>query len=446
MVGPIFDDIEKAPTEPNLSITSNDIKIELNEKFLVELRKNMCQGTYNEDVVEHIAKVLKMVDLIYVPCMDSHQLRMKVFPLSLADDAKEWWISEGDGKITTWEELVEKFFCNDLFPFNIIRPDMALPPREQRHIFLRYEELEYTDADIADFKARLARIHRREVHRVNRINYSWDYQIVMSDGLSGTVGSQLILEFFSTIRFWQGLNLIGKPLYFYQFQLGGARRHMSWRQFILALGLHTEEEMQTAGFDFLGTTPSYTLIRDPILRLCHRLIACSIAGRSQAPEKVFEVVYCWEEEKIDGYCPKLPIIDMTELADPATEQAPQQPPPPPPAHSIMSRKFHNLIMKNNMVYKGDNVVGALMNVPIFVGTFSIMTDFAVLEDMDAYRDEGMGDVIFGEPFLREVGIKTRRFDEMITIYNGNDEDLVKEISTNIGGEFSNLEDLEVLES
>ncbi|GJS21753.1 hypothetical protein Tco_0450385 [Tanacetum coccineum] len=35
---------------------------------------------------------------------------MKVFPLSLADDAKEWWISEGDEKITTWEELVEKFF------------------------------------------------------------------------------------------------------------------------------------------------------------------------------------------------------------------------------------------------------------------------------------------------------------------------------------------------
>ncbi|GJU99890.1 hypothetical protein Tco_1329161 [Tanacetum coccineum] len=38
--------------------------------------------------------------------------------------------------------------------------------------------------------------------------------------------------------------------------------------------------------DFLGTTPSYTSIQDPILRLCHKLIACSIAGRSQAPEKV----------------------------------------------------------------------------------------------------------------------------------------------------------------
>ncbi|GJS34176.1 hypothetical protein Tco_0532558 [Tanacetum coccineum] len=38
--------------------------------------------------------------------------------------------------------------------------------------------------------------------------------------------------------------------------------------------------------DFFSTTPSYTAIRDPILRLCHILIACSIAGRSQAPEKV----------------------------------------------------------------------------------------------------------------------------------------------------------------
>ncbi|GKB02314.1 hypothetical protein Tco_0830403 [Tanacetum coccineum] len=73
-----------------------------------------------------------------------------------------------------------------------------------------------------------------------------------------------------------------------------------------------------------------------------------------------------------------------------------------------------------IVYR-DNVVGALMNVPIFVGTFSIVTDFVVLEDMDAYRNERMGDVIVGEPFLREVGINARRFDEMITIYNGDDE-------------------------
>ncbi|GJW97823.1 hypothetical protein Tco_0179631 [Tanacetum coccineum] len=78
-------------------------------------------------------------------------------------------------------------------------------------------------------------------------------------------------------------------------------------------------------------------------------------------------------------------------------------------------------MKNKMVYKGNNVVGALMNVPIFVGTFSVMMDFAILENMDAYRDEGMGDVIFGKPFLREVDIKVKRFEGMITLYKGDDE-------------------------
>ncbi|GKC09712.1 hypothetical protein Tco_1001322 [Tanacetum coccineum] len=59
-------------------------------------------------------------------------------------------------------------------------------------------------------------------------------------------------------------------------------------------------------------------------------------------------------------------------------------------------------------------------------------NFVVLEGMDAYRDEGMGDVIFGEPFLREIRINAKRFDRMITIYNGNDEvneeDKMNEIS------------------
>ncbi|GKB48427.1 hypothetical protein Tco_0899180 [Tanacetum coccineum] len=44
-----------------------------------------------------------------------------------------------------------------------------------------------------------------------------------------------------------------------------------------------------------------------------------------------------------------------------------------------------------------------------------------LEDMDAYRDEGMGDIIVGELFLREVGIKAKRFEGIITLYNGDDE-------------------------
>ncbi|GJY84497.1 hypothetical protein Tco_0497873 [Tanacetum coccineum] len=186
-------------------------------------------------------------------------------------------------------------WTSGLLVYRLPLSDMALPPREQRHKFLRYEGLEYPGTDIVNYEGRLARIHRREVHRVPILDFRRLLDL-MAEGLSG----RMLMEH----RDEASVSMF----------TSGARRRMRWRQFILALGLHTEEEMKTDGFgvywaesarqipdkgdlrdywmgissakDFLGTAPSYTLIRDPILRLCHRLIACSIAGRSQAPEKV----------------------------------------------------------------------------------------------------------------------------------------------------------------
>ncbi|GJR78564.1 hypothetical protein Tco_0149349 [Tanacetum coccineum] len=189
------------------------------------------------------------------------------------------------------EEEQNVLYFNDIFPFNIIYPDdlksdkenddneidiiqssgdMALPPRDQRHQFLRFEGLRYTDADITDFEERFGRIYGREIHRVQVFDFEGLTEL-MAEGLSGRMlmehrdaqGQSAVLD----------LDIAGAL----QFQLGGVRRRMSWRVFILGI---------LSARDFLSTAPSYTLIRDPMLRLCHRLIACSIAGRSQAPEKV----------------------------------------------------------------------------------------------------------------------------------------------------------------
>ncbi|GKD61472.1 hypothetical protein Tco_1298981 [Tanacetum coccineum] len=124
---------------------------------------------------------------------------------------------------------------------------------------------------------------------------------------------EFILEFLSTCRMGDmemGLDVADTLC----FQLGGARRRMTWRQFILALGLHTEEEMEEAGFgaywqgservipdkgdlmdylikisfdrDFLGPAPSYVFIQYLVRRLCHRMIACSISGRGQVIRQI----------------------------------------------------------------------------------------------------------------------------------------------------------------
>ncbi|GJR55938.1 hypothetical protein Tco_1406459 [Tanacetum coccineum] len=85
-----------------------------------------------------------------------------------------------------------------------------LPPREQRHRFLRYEGLEYTDSDITDFEGRLARIHMREVHRVPVFDFG-GLPDLMAEGLTARMFGQAILD----------LDTPGTL----QFQLGGARRH-----------------------------------------------------------------------------------------------------------------------------------------------------------------------------------------------------------------------------
>ncbi|GJW33331.1 hypothetical protein Tco_0053363 [Tanacetum coccineum] len=71
--------MENAQTESNLSITNtnNDMNIELNKEFLMELQSNAYHGIHHEDVVDHIAMVLETLDLINIPDVASHRLRMK---------------------------------------------------------------------------------------------------------------------------------------------------------------------------------------------------------------------------------------------------------------------------------------------------------------------------------------------------------------------------------
>ncbi|GJR99372.1 putative reverse transcriptase domain-containing protein [Tanacetum coccineum] len=88
--------------------------------------------------------------------------------------------------------------------------------------------------------------------------------------------------------------------------------------------------------------------------------------------------------------------------------------------NVMSKSFYNSIMKEKIKYKGKTVLGVFMNVPIFVGNFLIVTDFEIVENMDAYRDKNMGNVIVGKPFCRVACVEAKRLDGFITIHDGND--------------------------
>ncbi|GJS06628.1 putative reverse transcriptase domain-containing protein [Tanacetum coccineum] len=88
--------------------------------------------------------------------------------------------------------------------------------------------------------------------------------------------------------------------------------------------------------------------------------------------------------------------------------------------NVMSKKFYNSIMKDKIEFRRMNELGNFTNVPVFIRNFYVITDFTVVEDMDPYLDEGMGDVVVGEPFCKVSCVETKRFDGIITIHDEDD--------------------------
>ncbi|GJR03438.1 homeodomain-like protein [Tanacetum coccineum] len=83
--------------------------------------------------------------------------------------------------------------------------------------------------------------------------------------------------------------------------------------------------------------------------------------------------------------------------------------------NVMSKKFYNSIMKDKVEYKG-----SFYECTYIYGKLFCCTHFVVVENMDGYRDQDMGDVTFREPFCKTSCVQARRFNGLITIHNGND--------------------------
>ncbi|GJX81796.1 hypothetical protein Tco_0331277 [Tanacetum coccineum] len=54
------------------------------------------------------------------------------------------------------------------------------------------------------------------------------------------------------------------------------------------------------------------------------------------------------------------------------------------------------------------------------GMIKGLDEYPIMENIDAYRDKDMGDVIVTMPFYKVSCVEARRFDGLITIYDGND--------------------------
>ncbi|GJS50052.1 hypothetical protein Tco_0600173 [Tanacetum coccineum] len=86
MAEPILNkSMEKAQSESYLSITSNDIKINLSKEFLEELQKNTYHGWIDEDVIDHIAKENMQTTLLITAIR-----KQSILSLTIKDISQAW--------------------------------------------------------------------------------------------------------------------------------------------------------------------------------------------------------------------------------------------------------------------------------------------------------------------------------------------------------------------
>ncbi|GKA04899.1 hypothetical protein Tco_0684019 [Tanacetum coccineum] len=68
--------------------------------------------------------------------------------------------------------------------------------------------------------------------------------------------------------------------------------------------------------------------------------------------------------------------------------------------NIISRKAYNTIMVDRLEETGMNLVAIIRNVYVFVGSFTYITDFVVLEDIGEFIMNDMAEVLMGRPFRK----------------------------------------------
>ncbi|KAL5542568.1 hypothetical protein UlMin_010278 [Ulmus minor] len=127
---------------PNVVGTTSGIRrpavqannFEIKPSFIQMVQSNQFGGMSKDDPNAHIAYFLEVCDLYKINGVSDDAVRLRVFPFSLRDRAREWLNSVPSESITTWDELVRKFLSK-FFP-----PAKTAKLRNEITSFTQYDQ------------------------------------------------------------------------------------------------------------------------------------------------------------------------------------------------------------------------------------------------------------------------------------------------------------------
>ncbi|GKB00257.1 hypothetical protein Tco_0828250 [Tanacetum coccineum] len=159
-----------------------------------------------------------------------------------------------------------------------------LPHRDLTHPWLGYQVEGYDEGIIHNYEHRLETIFRKEVNHVHVLDFAG-----LTDGMRQTLADRLSMVYTRDDR--EALMSDTEMVLDEEIAEVGFGAYWSGSErVILDKGDLRDYWMKiSSDRDFLGPAPSYVHIRDPMRRLYHMMIACSISGRGQGAEKVTRV-------------------------------------------------------------------------------------------------------------------------------------------------------------
>ncbi|GKB75058.1 gag-pol polyprotein, partial [Tanacetum coccineum] len=337
----------------------------LKGQFLKELRDNTFSGLDHEDANEHIEKVREIVDLFNVPNITQDQVMLQVFPIKYCppvrtakkmEEINNFHQEPDETLYQAWERFKELL---KKFPQHYLT--------KMKEVILFYNGLDVPTRQILDSKAQLNNLGR-EMKKVNEKVYAAQVEGIMS-----------IVEADMT-----PIRRIGSSQYAVWAQQNSKlmfESRLATIPFPSRLNnYYCDENKGSYGLQCLYAY-SYGAIRD----------------NDSLPRK---------ENDLGNFI----ILDMPEdikvpliLGRPFLSTARFK-------IYVFKRKITLRVGEEKITFKSVKPTSSLIKRVYMILQF--------LDDMDAYRDDGIGDVIFGEPFLREVRINAKLFEGIITTHNG----------------------------
>ncbi|GJX59299.1 retrovirus-related pol polyprotein from transposon TNT 1-94 [Tanacetum coccineum] len=377
----------------------------LKGQFLKDLRDNTFSGSDHEDANEHIKKLLEIVDLFYISDIIQDQIMLRSFPIRLYDDF--------------YDEEKRSYGLKDLDAYSIgtTLSNDALPQKEKDlgsftlPCYINNICFEKTLVDLGASVSVMpfstyTNLGLGELAHTNLTIKLADRTVKHPKGIAKNVlvgiGKFIFPVDFIILDMPEDVKvplILGRPF----LSTVHAKIDVFKRKITLRVG---DDKII-----FKSVKPASSLIkRVYMLSLRERMeldLEARLMGETLILNRLLDPLY--------GDC-----IELNDLNKPLELRRNQVNDLEP---TIKEGEVVDQLMMDRVETRCDNkIIDRLNEYPSYCDFDRkiYINYFAVVENMDAYRDEGMGDIIVGRPFCKEACIKANQFDGMITICKGND--------------------------